>query len=971
MSYRRSFVRRWSRRDLLAVVMVALTVAFLTGSTLLIVAASAQPLALADPLTSPGTATAIDGDDAPDDAIVLQVATAIEANGTSVTVVGVPATATDSWDLPPPPDEGFTHGEEAVDSVRLDGDAGSVEAPVDHREERSLLPATWYVTNTETVAELGVNETLVLADDETHAPASGVPLRSVLGFFIAGQSQLLATMGALVVGGAVLVTVTVYSVTQMSVRDRLATIRTVRATGAAPRDIVGTFAVRAGVLTAVGVALGYALGVILPNAALTVAVFVGFPTAIDLGVTTQALYVLAPTYLGLVLIGALAGALATRSAVRGSPVRLSTATEGPRPAGLVLLDWRTLVPTTATLSVYMSVLFVVSALALTAAPVATTDGSTISEPGTAHPVNSQLPAAYADALRADGIDASAEIVGFAVVDGQPFLTRGAEYEAFATVTDADLEEGRAHESPGEAVIGSSLARTLDVETGETLVLGGSVEDGLDRVTVVGVYTAPGAHEDQLLLSIPTAQHLGGLRADEVNVIRTAEALEGTETAPSVTVLDVSASERAVANDAIDVDVTIHNHDSAERSHDLTATLGGERVDERVTLDAREQRTVRLTLPTGDPGDETLQVNGESATSVDVVHPETPRLRGVPDEAPPGSEPLIEVRTATGDPLANETVTIGGETVETQSDGSVRLPIPSEGTHELRVETEHGTATESIEVTADAERDPVASVSVSPASPTSLTSPDARVTLYNPWNDPLDTTVRVVGPETAIEEQLTLEAGERTELETDLPRRPPGTYDVRVEIDGTVAAETSYEVSGDERAAAALASSGYTGGGSDLGQAIEAAVGNLTLLLGALGGLAAAMTVGGLSASMARAVHARRRTIGIRRAVGASPWYVLRSVVRDALVIGVFGTGAALVVSLLVMRLLDTIGLLTVYGISIPAVPTPGMVFVAITTGVGLTLCGATIAVGRLLYRQPAAVLAGENRSTDRGEAREG
>ncbi|MFC7008471.1 hypothetical protein [Halalkalicoccus salilacus] len=47
---------------------------------------------------------------------------------------------------------------------------------------------------------------------------------------------------------------------------------------------------------------------------------------------------------------------------------------------------------------------------------------------------------------------------------------------------------------------------------------------------------------------------------------------------------------------------------------------------------------------------------------------------------------------------------------------------------------------------------------------------------------------------------------------------------------------SYEVSGDDRAAAALASSGYTNGGSDLGQAIEAAVGNLTLLQGRWAGL---------------------------------------------------------------------------------------------------------------------------------------
>ena len=970
MSYRHILVRRWSRRDRLAMVMVALTVAFLTGSTLLILTASAQPVGLAEQFSSSGTATVVDADDAPDDALTLPIATATTADGTSVTVVGVPATATESWTVPPPPDDGFVRGADGPETIQLEGESGTVEGPVDAREERSLFPSDWYVTSPETVTELGTTEALVLTDSEANVPTTGVPLRSALGFFLAGQSQLLALMGAVVSGGAVLVAITIYSVTRMSVRDRLATIRTARATGATPRDILGTFALRAAVLTVVGITLGYALGVILPNAALSAAVFLGFSTALDLGVTTQALSVLGPTYLVLALIGALAGAIAAWSAVRDPPTQLSTTTEGPHRSRLTLLDWQTLVPTTATLSVFMSVLFVVSALTLTAAPVATVGGSTISEPGTPHPIASRLPAEYADALEADGIDASAEIMGFAVVDGQPFLTRGANYEAFSSVTDATLERGQAPQAPNEAVIGASLARTLDVEVGETLLLGGSIEDGVTRVTVVGVYTAPGAYEDQLLLSLPAAQHLAGLNADEVNVIRTAKSLEGTATGSAVMILDVSAPDQAVANDNMTVDVTLRNHASTERSHTVAATLGDERTEKRVTLESNEQRTVQLSFPTGESGDKTLQVNGGSDHPVTIVHPETPQLRGVPAEAPPGSEPLVEVRTATGEPLANATVIVGEETVQTEADGRVRLPVGSAGTREVRVETEQGTATATIEVTADAERNLVATMTVSPASPTALTTPAVRTTVYNPWDDSLERTVRIHGPGTTAEQQLSLNPGERTVLETDLTRQPPGTYDVRVEMDGTATAETSYDVSGDERAAAALASGGYTNGGSSLGQAIEAAIGNISLLLGALGSLAAVMTVGGLSASMARAVHARRRTIGIHRAVGASPRGILQLVMRDALVIGALGTIGAFIISLLVLQLLDVLGLMTVYGIRIPTLPTPEMALIALVTGLGLTLCSAAVAVGSLLRGPPAALLTGEARTPAGGESHE-
>ncbi|KYH24954.1 FtsX-like permease family protein [Halalkalicoccus paucihalophilus] len=967
MNYRHALIRRWSRRDRFAVLLVALTVAFLTGSTLLIVAASAQPIGLADQFSSSGTATVLDANDTPEDELTLPIATATRADGVNVTVIGVPATATESWDVPPPPDDGFSHGTDSASSVQFNGESGSVDAAVQSRTDRTLLPPQWYVTTPETVAELGTTETLVLTDSQAEVPATGVPLQSVLGFFLAGQSQLLAVMGAVVSGGAVLVAVTVYSVTRMSVRDRLETIRTARATGATPRTILGTFAVRAAVLTATGVTLGYALGVILPNIALSVAVFFGFPTALNLGATSQALVVLLPTYVGLVLIGAFAGIFAAWSTVRGPPSQLSATTEGQRPSGLILLDWRTLVPTTATLSVFMSVLFVVSALTLTAAPVATTGGSTISEPGTAHPIASQVPTEYADALQTDGIDASAEVVGFAVVDGQPFLTRGADYESFAAVTDATLESGRMHNSSGEAVIGASLAQTLDVEVGETLTLGGSDTNGVTRITIVGTYTAPGAYEDQLLLSLPAAQHLAGLSTDTVNVIRTDETLEGSETTSSVSVLNASTPERAVANDTVPVNVTLRNHDSNERSHTVTATLGDERVENQITLAGGEQRTVQLSLPTGDPGSKTIRVNDETTQSITIVDPETPRLSGVPAEAPPGSEPLITVQTATGEPLANTPVTIDDQTVETGSDGQVRLPVGSDGTREVRVTTEQATATATINVTADAERELVTSVNIVPASPTTLTTPTARTTLYNPWNEQLERTVSINGPGTTEEVQVQLAPGERVEQRTTLSRQPAGTYEVRVEVADTVSTQTSYEVSGDDRTAAALASSGYTSSGGSLDQAIEAAVGNITLLLVALGGLAASMTVGGLSASMARAVHARRRTIGIHRAVGASPRRILRMVLRDALAIGALGTVSAFIISLLIVRLLSILGFLTVYGIRIPPLPTRSVAVLALITGVGLTLCSAAVAVGSLLYQQPTALLTGTNRATTGGE----
>ena len=54
MSYRRLLVLRWSRRDHMAVLTIAVAVAFLTSTVILVTALSAQTTAIAADFDSPG-----------------------------------------------------------------------------------------------------------------------------------------------------------------------------------------------------------------------------------------------------------------------------------------------------------------------------------------------------------------------------------------------------------------------------------------------------------------------------------------------------------------------------------------------------------------------------------------------------------------------------------------------------------------------------------------------------------------------------------------------------------------------------------------------------------------------------------------------------------------------------------------------------------------------------------------------------
>ena len=1012
--YRRALALRWTRRDRLAILVVATAVAFLAGCVLLALAASASTVTLAEPLASPGTATVIENqDESPSDALVLPIAEVTLEDGTAGVVVGLPDEgdpafdsdrhasdsvrhASDSdrreFDLEPPPTDGLERGDlTAQRTDRLEGSAGTFTTTVHPRTAADVLSPWWYVGDRETVEELGPTGAIAITPATGSVPETGTPLRSVLPFFAGGQADLVAALSIVALASGALVGVTVHSVVRIGVRERRRTIRIARATGARPRDVLVPFAVRGGLLSAVGVALGVAVGVIVPNLAVNLAIYAGLPTSISVGVDRHALALLGSTSIAIVALGTAAGALAAWPAATGSPAAIGR-DEREAGRGLSVLAWGTVVPAVATLAVFAGCVLLAVALVATATPVATAPGVTLVEPGSPHPVASTVPEAYADAIAAQGGAVSPEILGFGVVDGQPFLVRGATYEAFETVTDAELIAGRDPVGPDEAVIGASLARTLDVDVGETMLLGGSTHAAIARVEVVGVYDAPGAHADQLVVPLATARHLAGYGADEVGFVRT-NATFTTSSTSGVTVVDVDAPARVPANATVEPTVTLWNVADEDRREEVTATLGDERTAETVTLAPGERKSVSLSLPTRSPGEETLEVANRSY-DLTVLEPDTPHVRGLPREIPPESEPRFRVVDALGDPIANTTVTIEESTDEsvdgdeetdadpsrttdanqsrttdanqsrttdanqsrtTDDGGWVRLPPVAAGNYSVTVEADGHVASRSVTVTEAAERGLSATVSIHPEHPTTVTVPSARMKLVNPWNESRETSVLVVGPGGEREHPVRVEPGEERMIEVALERMPPGTYDVTVETDGGVV-ETSYAVSGDDRLGAALASGGYDVGESPLGRAIESAIGNATLLVATLVGLAALTTIGGLSAALARAVLSRRRTIGVYRATGASPLRIYRLVLRDALLLGSVATTLAIVLAVVALVAFSRLGLLSVYGISVTPVAPLTVVLIVVGAGIGLTFLAAGVATAALVRSTPSSLL---------------
>ncbi|MEF8831684.1 MAG: FtsX-like permease family protein, partial [Halobacteriales archaeon] len=307
-------------------------------------------------------------------------------------------------------------------------------------------------------------------------------------------------------------------------------------------------------------------------------------------------------------------------------------------------------------------------------------------------------------------------------------------------------------------------------------------------------------------------------------------------------------------------------------------------------------------------------------------------------------------------------------VTTGSDGRVRLPIGSvDMTGPVGVTaTKRGrTATATVTVDPDVDRQLLASLSVVPDRPTAATAPTAELELSNPWNRTVTRAVTVEGPAGTETRGVQLASGERTTVSVPLSRQPPGSYTVAATSDERLAS-TQYRVVGDARLSAALAATGRDAAPTGIGQAARVLFGNLELLLAVLLVLAGVTTAGATTAAFAGAVHARRRTLGVHRAVGASPGAVLRLVVADAAVVAVVATLLALVLAGGALAALARADLLTVYGVRLLSTVSPTAVAASAGAALALALVGAAGATWGLVRAPPSALLAERRQSTPAG-----
>lgn len=1022
MGYRHTLIRDWSRRDWLTVAIIAVSAAFLVGTTLLLLTVGTQFAAITGDVSTSTTATyhdsVADAENASgDDAIVFPVAAVNDETGTEHTVVGIPPDAPHELNdasagpneatIPPPGESDTLFGPSSEDqTVQFAGQQGELSATVTPHQEETLFPSWWYTADSTTVETLGPTEAIAIetggetADEEPtilnlEQFDTGVPLVSAHAFLLTGMSEVLQVLAVATGAGAVVIMVVLYSVTRISVWERLETLAIIRSTGGTPLSVLSLFGIRSTLLALVGVFGGFLIGIVTPPLVVALAGWAGLSVTLEPRLTWPILRVLIPMLTVLVTVGALAGVLAARPAVTAAPTALQglsgqrkttprSTTRIPSSLSPTLLDWRTLIPTGATLTVFILLVLLIGGIGAAAAPLDTTETGTVTSADASHPIDSRLDIETADAFRAEGIDASPELMLGQVNDGESYLARGANYSDFATVTDAELVDGHEPTAPDEAVIGSNLAETQNVSVGETRTLGGSDRPGVSQVTIVGVYETSSMADDQLIIPLETGHELA-LDTGTVHVIRTAgdadaafdtadestgivdtlfDARDGSEDVTDAEIVqEVSVPETAVSDESVPISVYVRNDESTTVTETLEIDAGEQTVEREVTLDPDEEAQIEVDHTFDSTGSQTVAV-GDHSQEITVLEPDTLVFpETLPTEVPPGEPLLVPVTTPDDDPVSDATVSLDGVQATTNDDGIAQIELPeAEGEYELNAtQGSQDSVNHEIEVIDGQQRLFGADLEITPQTGTPSTTPETTVTLMNHWTDEQTQEIQVTSPADEQTETVTLAPGEsmstdRTVGEGDAEQEiPPGDYQIEMTADEEPIATETYEVLDGDFDLESIAGDAQYQSGAAMGQLIDQTLGNMQVLFGTMIVLAGLMTIGSTTAAFAQAVHARQKAIAIHRSTGARPTRVLRIIILDACKLAIPAVLLAAVGALIALFLLNAGDLLSVFGIQLTTDLSPLLVLLTLLGAVVIAVCSAVLAVVPALRSSPTAV----------------
>ncbi len=203
---------------------------------------------------------------------------------------------------------------------------------------------------------------------------------------------------------------------------------------------------------------------------------------------------------------------------------------------------------------------------------------------------------------------SPEIFLFTTVKGEPVTIRGVIFHKFLKIGDGTLLSGEMPKNLYDALVGEKLFNYLHLEIGERLTISGSFQPSIAVINITGVFKTSGAADDEILISLPTAQKLAGLKREQVSIIRfKTNDLEKTRnlmdpTYPKFTVA-LNSTAQVYVGDTFNVSVTIENMGSTAGLCHLNLKFENMSFERDVYVD--NNLSFNITLKAENVGDEKI------------------------------------------------------------------------------------------------------------------------------------------------------------------------------------------------------------------------------------------------------------------------------------------------------------------------------------------------------------------------------
>lgn len=515
--------------------------------------------------------------------------------------------------------------------------------------------------------------TLAIGPSGAQAPGLlALPAPAARSFYEQGAAQVTGSLHLVVIAMGLTVAVFAGGVLRLEVLARERDLATLEATGGAAmaRRVV---VLRTLWLVGLGTALGTAGGLVLARVA---------GRALGLGGLRVEAWLVAEAAAVALLAGVLAGSLGGLRGLR-APLAARLGRRGPAsrrfpgPVRFLLVTPR-LAPSSIAAAL---VLASVSGVVLAAGSLPSTlfhpdDGTLVLGRSEGNPFRGSADRLFGEhATLFPGINGSSpEAIAPTLVEGQPVVVRGVHFDGWRGVDPVRLVTGRWPSQPGEATVGTRLARGAGLGVGDEVLVPGAYRATLRVLEVVGIHEGGGVRDDEIVTDLDTAGDLADLAPGTVHMIRLRASRDAYEQASPgsvpllVRTIAVLPPEPLPFTEAL-ARVTIVNLADAERAKTLLLRVNDVVVASRaVRLAPHSELTADI--PFRVPEAKHLRVEVNPAANVTTGKAEL-EVRA-PDTVAMNTTFVVEVRDLAGSPVPGAALEARGQRVATDAAGQARL-----------------------------------------------------------------------------------------------------------------------------------------------------------------------------------------------------------------------------------------------------------------------------------------------------------